>query len=105
MGWHRHPGNSSDLQSSVMTNLRDLYSTMDGSQEGVTPTSFLAALRRLVPQFNEMAQGNKVGFGMRGYAQQGINIPHCPVSVLRLFNRCRRMLVSHRERHASATWF
>jgi len=42
---------------------------MDGSQEGVLPTSFLSSLRRLVPQFNEMATGTK-GFGMRGYAQQ-----------------------------------
>jgi hypothetical protein len=44
---------------------------MDGNDEGVTPTAFLSSLRRLVPQFNEMAQESKVGFGMRGFAQQG----------------------------------
>jgi len=63
-------GSAPDLQGQVLAQLRDLYRSMDGSEDGITPTTFLGALRRLVPQFNEMAQSKKVGFGMGGYAQQ-----------------------------------
>jgi hypothetical protein len=62
------------MQGQVLSQLRDLYRSMDGSEEGVNPAYFLTVLRRLVPQFNEMAQPSKVGFGGRGYAQQGKEI-------------------------------
>ncbi|KAH7913651.1 hypothetical protein BJ138DRAFT_1058705 [Hygrophoropsis aurantiaca] len=48
--------------------LRDLYSNMSRTSEGVIPTQFLSALRQIVPQFGEMDRSK--GGMMAGYAQQ-----------------------------------
>ncbi|KAH7928034.1 cysteine proteinase [Leucogyrophana mollusca] len=48
--------------------LRDLYSNMSRTSEGVIPTNFLSALRQVVPQFGEVDR-SKAGM-MAGYAQQ-----------------------------------
>lgn len=49
--------------------LRDLYLNMSRTTESVIPSAFLAVLRHVVPQFNELDR-SKSG-PMMGYAQQG----------------------------------
>ena len=54
--------------------LRDLYVNMSRTTESVIPSAFLAVLRHVVPQFNELDRSKSSP--MMGYAQQGTSAAH-----------------------------
>ncbi len=56
-------------------NLKNLYTQMTRTTEGVTPNAFLQALRQAFPQFAEMSRAGAMKGLRAAYAQQGLFLP------------------------------